>query len=185
MNKSSICCLLLIITFSCAPKLSQSGHYQNLSEVTDFSSQGKYRALGETMPSEFWLIFDKNEYLERLEEIGEKTGPVIIKDLQIIDVSSPIKSNGKHFQVVKYSTNLQMDTSKIPGHIIERYKETFGEENIRLDSENNQLFVKNESKMLAVYEEDLRKWEYMELNLPIVTKVFGLETAMDLEKYVR
>ena len=185
MKKNPFYCLLLIVLFGCAPKLSTSGHYQNLAKVMENTSKGNYGILGETMPTDFWLVYNKENYIKKFEEIGQKTGPVTITNLKISNVSDPIKSNGKYFQIVNYSTEMEMNTSNLSAQIIDQYKSTFGAENLKLDPINNRLYIQNESHMLAVYEEESNQWKYMEINLPIVTKVFGLETTLELEEYVR
>ncbi len=151
----------------------------------DSTSKGDYRILGETMPTDFWVVYNKEDYIKRFEEIGQITGPITITNLNISNVTDPVKSNRKYFQIVYYSVDMEMNTSNISAHIIDQYKSTFGAENLKLDSINNRLYVHNENQMLAVYDKESNQWKYMEINLPIVTRVFGLETTLDLEKYVR
>ena len=137
------------------------------------------------MPTDFWLVFDRQEYIRGLEEIGERIGTIITKDLQISNISSPIRSSGKYFQVINYRADLELGSLNVSDNVIEKLKLTYGENNVRIDSLDNRLYIKSENQMLAVYEKEQDQWKYMEANLPAVKKVFGLETAVDLTEYVR
>ncbi|MAS69139.1 MAG: hypothetical protein CMP13_00640 [Zunongwangia sp.] len=61
----------------------------------------------------------------------------------------------------------------------------FGAENVKLDSINKLIKIKNNSHMISVYDNGLEKWKYLEYNGPIISKIYGIETWAELNQYVR
>ena len=80
---------------------------------------------------------------------------------------------------------MEFDFSKISERVIEKYKSRFGIENVKLDTIGKLIKIKNRSQMVSVYDKKLKKWKYLEFNPKIITKIYGIETQVELEKYVR
>ena len=69
--------------------------------------------------------------------------------------------------------------------VIEKYKSQFGIENVKIDIINKLIKIKNSSHMISVYDNGLEKWKYLEFNGQSISKIYGIETWAELNKYVR
>ena len=139
------------------------------------------------MPSEFWNVYEKKEFLTKMKKrIEKQIGSISINNIEIEKVSKSIKSNKKYFRVIIYSSDLEFDSSNTSDKMFENYKSTFGSENVQLDTINKLIKIKNnKSQMISVYEDELGEWKYLEFNPQSNTKIYGIETWEKLTKYVR
>ena len=69
--------------------------------------------------------------------------------------------------------------------MIKSFKSKYGDDKIKLDTINKRIKINNNSQMISVYDKKLEMWKYLEFNPQIITKVYGTETSIELEKYVR
>ena len=137
------------------------------------------------MPTDFWSVYEKNKFLTKMEQVGKQMDSISIDNLEIVNISETIKSENKKFRVITYSSDLEFNSSKIPERVIEKYKSQFGIENVKIDTINKLIKIKNNSQMISVYDNGLEKWKYLEYNVQIISKIYGIETWAELNKYVR
>ena len=180
--------LLLFILFTFVGYGQKTSNTQLESDFIDYSNlikNGEYKKAVDYMPTDFWNQYEKNEFLTNIERVGKQMDSISINNLEIVNISKTIKVKKKKFRVITYSSDLEFDFSKISERVIEKYKSRFGIENVKLDTIGKLIKIKNRSQMVSVYDKKLKKWKYLEFNPQIITKIYGIETQAELEKYVR
>ena len=180
--------LLLFILFTFVGYGQKISNTQLESDFIDYSNlikNGEYKKAVDYMPTDFWNQYEKNEFLTNIERVGKQMDSISINNLEIVNISKTIKVKKKKFRVITYSSDLEFDFSKISERVIEKYKSRFGIENVKLDTIGKLIKIKNRSQMVSVYDKKLKKWKYLEFNPQIITKIYGIETQAELEKYVR
>ncbi len=185
MKKTFLISFILFALISCGPKISNSQLESDFLKYTNLIANGEYEKAVDYMPTDFWTVYDKKEFLTKMERVGKQIDSISIDNLEIVNVSESIKSNNKHFRVITYSSDIVFDSSNISDKVFETYKTNFGGENVRLDSINKLIKINNRSQMVSVYEDRLAEWKYLEFNPQVINKVYGIETWAELIKYVR
>ena len=185
MKKTLLIFFILVADISCAQEISKTQLESDFLKYSNLISKREYKKAVDYMPTDFWSIYEKNEFLTKIERVGKQMDSISINNLEIVDISDTIKSNDKKFRVITYSSDLEFDSSKISERVIEKYKSHFGAENVKLDSINKLIKIKNNSHMISVYDNGLEKWKYLEYNGPIISKIYGIETWAELNQYVR
>ncbi len=185
MKKLFSLALILFLYIGCAPKLSTTQPNSDLKELNALLSNGEYEKYIEFMPTDFWNAYEKNKFLAGIKRIGNQTGNISSNNLKIKNVSNTIKSNDKYFKVIAYSNDLEFDVSNISDKVIKSFNSKFGIENVKLDTINKLIQIKNNSQIISVYDDKLKEWKYIENNSIIITKVYGIETWKNLIKHIR
>jgi hypothetical protein len=186
MKKIISAVIILLLFFGCAPNISLTQLKSDFTEYSTLVSNGEYEKVIEFMPTEFWNVYDKNEFLAKIKKrIKKQIGSISINNIDIKNVSKTIKSNNKYFRVITYSSDLEFDSSNTSDKMLENYKSKFGAENVKLDTINKLIKIKNNSQMISVYEDKLEKWKYLEIYPQSNAKIYGIETWTKLIKYVR
>ena len=185
MKKTILIVFILVTYVGFGQKTSNTQLESDFIDYSNLITNGEYRKAVDYMPTDFWNQYEKNEFLTKMKRVGKQMDSISIDNLEIVNISKIIKSKNKKFRVITYSTDLEFDISKIPERVIEKYKSRFGIANVKIDTNNKLIKIKNSSQMVSVYDKKLKKWKYLEFNPQIITKVYGNETQAELEKYVR
>ena len=185
MKKTLLILFILVANISCGQEISKTQLESDFLEYSNLIAKREYEKAVDYMPTDFWNVYEKNEFLTKMERVGKQMDSISINNFEIVDISETINSNDKKFRVITYSSDLEFDSSKIPERVIEKYKSQFGAENVKLDSINKLIKIKNNSQMISVYDNGLEKWKYLEYNGPIISKIYGIETWAELNNYVR
>jgi hypothetical protein len=185
MKKTFLISFILFTLISCGPKISNSQLESDFLKYTNLIASGKYEKAVDYMPTDFWTVYDKKEFLTKMERVGKQIDSISIDNLEIVNISESIKSNNKHFRVITYSTDIIFDSSNISDKVFETYKTNLGAENVKLDTINKLIKINSKNQMVSVYEDRLAKWKYLELNPQVINNVYGIETWAELIKYVR
>lgn len=185
MKKTLLILFLLIANVSCGQEISKSQLESDFLEYSNLISKREYEKAVDFIPTDFWSVYEKNEFLTKMERVGKQMDSISINNIEIVDISEVINSNDKKFSVITYSSDLEFDSSKIPERVIEKYKSQFGAENVKIDTINKLIKIKNNSHMISVFDNELEKWKYLEFNGQIISKIYGVETWAELNKYVR
>jgi len=185
MKNTTSTIIILLLFFGCAPNISLTKLKSDFKEYDVLVSNGEYEKVIEFMPTDFWNIYEKNEFLANTKRVGKKFDSLSIGNMKIENVSKTIKSNNKYFKVITYSTELEFDSSNISDIMHENFKSDFGAENVKLDTINKQFKINNNSQMISVYDDKLEVWKYLEYNPQTIIKIYGIETGTKLIKYVR
>ncbi|MCG2432182.1 hypothetical protein [Aequorivita xiaoshiensis] len=185
MKKTLLILFILVANIGCGQEISKTQLESDFLEYSNLISKREYKKAVDYMPTDFWNVYEKNEFLTGMERIGKQMDSISIDNLKIVKISETIESKNKKFRIITYSSDLEFDSSNIPERVIEKYKSQFGLENVKVDTINKLIEIKNNSQMASVYDENLNKWKYLEFNSQIITKVYGIETQAELKKYVR
>ena len=185
MKKLLLILFILVTNIGCGQEISKTQLESDFLDYSNLISKREYEKAVDYMPTDFWSVYKKNEFLTKMERIGKQMDSISINNIEIVNISETIKSNNKKFRVITYSSDLVFDSSKISERVIEKYKSQFGIENVKIDTVNNLIKIKNNSHMISVYNNGLEKWKYLELNGKIISKIYGIETWAELNKYVR
>ena len=185
MKKTLLILFILVANISFGQEISKTQLESDFLEYSNLISKGKYEKAVDFMPTDFWSVYEKNEFLTKMTQVGKQMDSISIDNLEIIKISESIKSNNKEFRVITYSSDLEFDSSNIPERVIDKYKSQFGIENVKIDTINKLIKIKNNSQMISVYDNGLKKWKYLEYNGQIISKIYGIETWAELNKYVR
>ncbi|MEO0901084.1 MAG: hypothetical protein AAFY00_03380, partial [Bacteroidota bacterium] len=145
---------------------------------------GEYEKAIDYMPSDFWKVYEKNEFLADLKRAGKQIDSITVDNLEIINISKSLKSNSKNFRLITYSVNIEFGSSNVPKSIIEKYKSRFGIDNVKLDTINNFIRIKNNSQIVSVYDKELKRWKYLEYDGPIISKVYDIKTWAKLITHI-
>ncbi|WP_418501320.1 hypothetical protein [Flagellimonas sp.] len=185
MKKPLLILFILVTNIGCGQEISKTQLESDFLDYSNLISKREYEKAVDYMPTDFWSVYEKNEFLTKMERIGKQMDSISINNIEIVNISETIKSNNKKFRVITYSSDLVFDSSKISERVIEKYKSQFGIENVKIDTINNLIKIKNNSHMISVYDNGLEKWKYLEFNGQSISKIYGIETWAELNKYVR
>src|SRR5690554_7933142 len=185
MEKTLLILFLLVANISCGQEISKTQLESDFLEYSNLISKREYEKAVDFMPTDFWSVYEKNEFLTKMERVGKQMDSISINNIEIVDISETINSNDKKFRIIKYSSDLVFDSSKISERVIEKYKSQFGIENVEIDTINKLIKIKNSSHMISVYDNGLEKWKYLEVNGQSFSKIYGIETCAELNRYVR
>jgi len=185
MKKTLLILFILVTYIGCGKQISKTQLESDFLEYSDLIYKGEYEKAVDFMPTDFWSLYEKNEFLTKMTQVGKQIDSISINNLKIVNISETIKSENKKFKVITYSSDLEFNSSKIPERVIEKYKSQFGFENVKIDTINKLIKIKNNSQMISVYDNGLEKWKYLEYNGQIISKIYGIQTWAELNKYVR
>ncbi|MFI0431229.1 hypothetical protein [Mariniflexile sp. HMF6888] len=185
MKKTFLISFILFALIGCGPKISNSQLESDFLEYSNLITNGKYEKAVDYIPTDFWTVYEKNEFLTKMERVGKQIDSISIDNIEIVNISESIKSNNKDFRVITYSSDLELNSSNIPERVIEKYKSQFGNDKVKIDTINKLIKIKNNNQIISVYDNELEKWKYLEYNGQIISKIYGIETWAELEKYVR
>lgn len=184
MKKTLLILFILVTNIGCGQEISKTQLESDFLEYSNLISKKEYEKAVDFMPTDFWSVYEKNEFLIKMARVGKQMDSISINNLEIINISETIESKNKKFRVITYSSDLELESTKIPERLIEKFKSQFGIENVKIDTINKRITIKNNSHMISVYDNGLEKWKYLEYNEQIISIIYGIETWAELNKYV-
>ncbi|MGY3795177.1 hypothetical protein [uncultured Aquimarina sp.] len=185
MKKTLLILFILVVNISYGQEISKTQLESDFLEYSNLISKGEFEKAVDFMPTYFWSVYKKNEFLTKMERVAKQMDSISINNFKIVNISEIIKSKNKKFKIIVYSSDVEFDFSKTPERVIEQYKSQFGIKNVKIDTINKLIKIKNNSQMVSVFDEKLKKWKYLEYNPHIIKRVYGIETQAELKKHVR
>jgi len=185
MKKAFLISIILSTLIACGPKISNSQLESDFLKYSNLITNGEYEKAVDYMPNEFWTVYEKNEFLNKMKRVAKQIDSISIENIEIANISESIKSNKKDFRIITYSSDLEFNSSNTPERVIEEFKSRYGNDKVKVDTIKKLIKIKNNSQMVSVYDNGLEKWKYLEYNGQIISRIYGIETWAELEKYVR
>ncbi len=185
MRKKIFLLLFLVVIFGCSPKITLVDLESSLKEYSRYISKKEFVKAISFMPNECWDVYKKEDILNGIIRADRRAGGFELRDLKIQNVSKTLESDKKHFKVITYSGNIVFNYSNLSQRFVEKQKESFGEENVHLDSINNRMTIKSDRQMITIFDKDTRQWKFIEADPEVIVKVYGFETYTNLLKYIR
>jgi len=182
--------ILLIMTcyFSCSPRLSEKRIKLELQKFYAVNENNDVEARLYYYPIEAWKIIDKEVLANQMKGLNkdDKMGSRH-EGITELEVQDRIKCGKRYLYYCSYYVNEINSSKYVDEVILQNNYLTYGKENVKLDSINNEIIVKKEESVLMIYEKQTESWKIILGNfddLDVLDKYYGTDFGNCVKKAI-
>jgi len=167
--------LVLLALNSCSPKLNKFNIKSELEKFYKTHDKGDIEGILDFEPMETWKILNKDTLANQLRNLYKYDKTLRkyegITELAVYD---RIECEKRYLYYCTYYINEINSSNYIDEATLQNNYLSYGKENVKLDSINKKIIVREKESVILIYENQTKSWKIIKGNFGNLDKLFGV-----------
>ena len=93
MKKTLLILFILVAKIGCGQEISKTQLKSDFLKYSNLISKREYEKAVDYMPTDFWSVYEKNQFLSIMKRVGKQMDSISINSIKIVDISETIAKN--------------------------------------------------------------------------------------------